>query len=242
MHVTPKYNRLENAGRSGLDDAQFEELYTNLSKYCQFLTRNKWDGEDLAQEAFYKAIKHYEQKTELNPRLLKKIAYNSWMDMLRKNSKETITAELENLEGEPGLNEITCDVIEELVSKLTPKQLVILTLRDAFQYKITEIADLIQSSETAVKATLHRLRARLKKLSKEENALDISITWTEQLKRQVANALYHSITVQDPELLLKVVPIVFSQTPATFSKPKMQLQTKHVRTTSTPPTCLSLAA
>ncbi|EOO35352.1 hypothetical protein IIU_02297 [Bacillus cereus VD133] len=35
------------------------EQYGELKRYCTFLTKNKWDGEDLAQETVCKVLRKY---------------------------------------------------------------------------------------------------------------------------------------------------------------------------------------
>ncbi len=46
-------------------------LYKGLQPYCRFLTRNKWDGDDLAQESLVRAVQNY-PVSQLHPSLLKK--------------------------------------------------------------------------------------------------------------------------------------------------------------------------
>ncbi|MEH7649440.1 RNA polymerase subunit sigma-70, partial [Bacillus toyonensis] len=38
------------------------ENYAELKRYCTFLTKNRWDGEDLAQETVCKVLQKYSNK------------------------------------------------------------------------------------------------------------------------------------------------------------------------------------
>ncbi|WP_096435883.1 sigma-70 family RNA polymerase sigma factor [Alteribacter populi] len=217
---------------------QWEELYLKLSRYCYSLSQNKWDGEELAQESMFKALKYYRHKTELNAALLNKIARNLWVDTIRKQSKETITTVPETMDTKDKGMERVRSVIEDLVSKLTPKQLVIFTLTEAFQYKNTEVADALGMTETAVKGILNRTRSKLKKLSNEGTLPAVQSYWTEELQDEVTTVLCHAVHVQDPALLFKLIPkIIFP-----VSTPKLVFRTKIGRSHSSPSSYLSIAA
>ncbi|MCF6136410.1 sigma-70 family RNA polymerase sigma factor [Pseudalkalibacillus berkeleyi] len=147
------------------EDIQLEELYSKLKRYCRFLSQNDWDSEDLAHEAFRKALEHYELNVNITPALLKKIAHNLWLDQLKKRSREVLGAIPESI-----IEQHECSKdIKEYLAKLTSKQSVIFTLKESFKYQISEIAEIFQMSETAVKAILHRAKKRLKTISSDEN-------------------------------------------------------------------------
>ncbi|PEW50912.1 RNA polymerase subunit sigma-70, partial [Bacillus cereus] len=55
------------------------EQYGELKRYCTFLTKNKWDGEDLAQETVCKVLQKYSNK-DICMTLVYKIARNRWID------------------------------------------------------------------------------------------------------------------------------------------------------------------
>lgn len=50
------------------------KLYNGLQPYCRFLTRSKWDGDDLAQESLVRAVQNY-PVSQLHPSLLKKLPF-----------------------------------------------------------------------------------------------------------------------------------------------------------------------
>ncbi len=74
----------------------YETLVTphldDLRKYCMYLTKNKWDGEDLFQETFLKSLlffMHTEPYLEVKPFLLR-VARNLWIDDCRKRKRRRL--------------------------------------------------------------------------------------------------------------------------------------------------------
>ncbi|WLD94346.1 sigma-70 family RNA polymerase sigma factor [Alkalihalobacillus sp. AL-G] len=214
------------------------ELYPKLSRYCQFLSQNKWDGEDLAQETILKAIGHYENKTDMNSALLNKIAHNTWIDSVRKHSKETISEIPENVED--NVNPRTSyDWIEKFFNTLTMKQATIFTLKEAFQYKLSEIAEALDMSETAVKSVLNRARRRLEKLVDAEHENFTPQIVPDSNEEQIRTILYEALQTEDPSRLLRIASDILK---VASDQPKMILQTRKIRSTSSPSSHLSMAA
>ncbi|WP_221567973.1 sigma-70 family RNA polymerase sigma factor [Alkalihalobacillus sp. TS-13] len=217
-----------------LQPEELQELYSKLNRYCHFLSQNKWDGEDLAQETLFKALHHYgKRKIELNAALLKKIAHNLWMDQLRKRNREVIGFTPEDTDEENKFKEETTDLIEHLISKLTSKQAVIFALKDAFRYQITEIAEIFGMTETAVKAVLSRARKRLAKLSSEEDLNSIQEFGDEDEAEMLRTTLSEAVRSEDPTVLIRIIPVLF---PAQ-TQPKLKLMNF-----ASPSSSLSMAA
>ncbi|WP_261129864.1 sigma-70 family RNA polymerase sigma factor [Bacillus sp. Marseille-Q3570] len=217
-----------------LQSEELQELYSKLNRYCHFLSQNKWDGEDLAQETLFKALHHYgKQKIELNVALLKKIAHNLWTDQLRKRNREVIGFTPEDTDEENMFKERTIDLIEHLISGLTPKQAVIFTLKDAFRYQITEIAEIFGMTETAVKAALNRARKRLAKLAPEEDLHPIHEHGDDNEREMLRTTLTEAIQSDDPTVLIRIIPALF---PAQ-TQPKLKLMNF-----TSPSSSLSMAA
>lgn len=188
-------------------------VYDSLKQYCLFLTRDKWDAEDLVQETAFKALKHAGRYTELSQPLMKKIAYHLWIDHVRKQGREMLSDRTEAEETSDMSAKMPDETVEMLMTKLTPKQLVIFTLKEGFQYKISEISELTEMSETAVKGVLSRSRANLKRTADNDHKgrTDIDIYWPEQLMDVVSPAVRHSLAVQDPFRLIRLIPLVITQ-------------------------------
>ncbi len=64
-------NKMYVEQKENLVEKQLIELYPKLQKYCHFLSRNKWDGDDIAQEVIIKVIKQYSHNS-ISLALLKK--------------------------------------------------------------------------------------------------------------------------------------------------------------------------
>ncbi len=182
------------------------EQYGELKRYCTFLTKNKWDGEDLAQETVCKVLQKYSNK-DICSTLLYKIARNRWIDQMKAKSvheklKEQITFE-EPQENIADLHEM----VGKVLSSLNVQQSTILLLKDVFQYSIADIAKVCSVSEGAVKASLFRSRNRLKTVSEE--GIEI-VEFTDDIEVVVT-----SIREEKPELLSKLLPTIdFTKLPS----------------------------
>jgi RNA polymerase sigma factor (sigma-70 family) len=186
---------------------KLEENMSSLIAYCRFLTKSNWDGEDIAQETLLKAIDHYGHKPDMiSPALLKKMAYNQWIDTVRKRKKESLENEFDT-NGEkcahPSVDKM--ELVQHLINHFTPKQAVILFLKEAFQFQSKEIADILGTTEMAVKSTLYRIKKRIeKKNSNPEHDWD-------QEEKQLLTELFHESLIQgDPSILIRYIPTIHS--------------------------------
>jgi RNA polymerase sigma factor (sigma-70 family) len=178
---------------------EIDQYYLELQRYCRFLAQSRWDGDDLAQEALLRAIQKY-HKSELSPALLNKIAYHFWIDTLRKKKHELIGLPQDAVQVNEGSTpDELMNTVQVLIEKLTPKQAVTILLKEAFSYQLKEIAELLDTTEMAVKATLHRAKKRLKK----ENSLYFEDTFIEENDQQLlVELVYRSLQEEDPKVLL----------------------------------------
>jgi RNA polymerase sigma factor (sigma-70 family) len=193
------------------DDSFWSEFYPKLQRYCHFLTQNKWDGDDIAQEVFLKATKYYHQN-QLNTALLNKIAYNHWVDTLRKRKNETLECNPQ-IKADNQLD-IVPETIEVLLKQFTPKQAVIFFLKEGFKFQTKEIADMLRTTEMAVKSNLLRAKKRLEK-EKLNDQLLIRSFWNEEERVQLEELFYESLKQQDPSILIQSIPLIKSVTDVT---------------------------
>ncbi|MFE8702772.1 sigma-70 family RNA polymerase sigma factor [Cytobacillus sp. FJAT-54145] len=187
-----------------------EELYPMLRQYSHFLTQNYWDGDEIAQEAMIKALKHYNLDCISVP-LLNKIAYHTWIDTIRKRKSEDITDHIENIVSKEttDMSEIE-GMVSYLLSNLTPKQAVIFILKEAFQYRANEIADLVGSTETGVKSLLYRAKRRV---AKEKNHIGFTTNCSELDEaefEELYEVIYEALKEQDPTILIDTIPTIRS--------------------------------
>jgi len=145
----------------------------DLFRYCQKLTGDLWDAQDLVQDTLIKgfgtlgSVYH----TIDNPRAwLLRIATNRWIDTVRRRGVEAnaLAAEAviaENNTGIPASPSRSVemhDAAETLMQRLSPQEQAAVVLKDAFDMSLDETAQVIGTTVGAVKAALHRGRERLK--------------------------------------------------------------------------------
>ncbi|MCJ7842411.1 sigma-70 family RNA polymerase sigma factor [Lederbergia sp. NSJ-179] len=215
-------------------------MLPQLQQYCHYLSQSKWDGEDIAQEVIVKALKHYAHRDEISPALLKKMAYNLWIDTVRKRKYETSTS-LTELEENPKDTSSVIDVVDFLIRELTPKQAVMVMLKDGFQFQVKEIANLMDTSEVAVKATLYRARKRLEKRHEEKKSFSNELYWDDEEREQLYELFHQAVKSQDPTVLIHAIPTIRILTKET-GVPYMVLQEKYAYSNYSPSSTLSMAA
>lgn len=184
---------------------QMGDYYPKLQRYCQFLTQNKYDGEDVAQDVMLKVIQKYEH-AQLNSALLNKIAYHQWVDVIRKKKKEVL-GEMPEYGVEDHafrMNELK-GLIDHLISKCTPKQAVLFMLKEGFQFQANELAEMLDTSESSIKSALFRAK---KRLAKEKDETDSY--WGEEERELLSDLMYTSLQFQDPSPLLEALPDILT--------------------------------
>ncbi|MET3698935.1 RNA polymerase sigma-70 factor [Bacillus oleivorans] len=185
-------------------------LYPKLQQYCHFISQNQWDGDDLAQEVVTKVLDRYKYNTSISPALLRKMAYNQWIDTVRKKKYEslTITEEIDQQEYDKPI-ETSLEVIDFLMKELTPKQAAIFLLKEGFHYQLSEISEFFGATEMSVKATLYRARKRIEtKNSNSDNDTSAQIYWNDEERKQVYDLFKTTIETQDPAILIKAIPFI----------------------------------
>jgi RNA polymerase sigma factor (sigma-70 family) len=185
------------------EDSSWDEYYLKLQKYCYFLTQSKWDGDDLAQEAMIKAISFYSQE-RITPALLNKIAHNHWMDILRKRKNEQMSNEHIREENYSSVGD-TIASVDLLLDTFTPRQAIIFLLKEAFQYQSKEIAEILNTTEMAVKASLNRAK---KRIENEREPFSLDSYWEEKEREQLWNLFHDSLVNQDPTVLIEAIPSI----------------------------------
>lgn len=214
------------------------EHYPKLQRYCRFLAQNEWDGDDIAQETFFKAVKYYEHE-KMTLALLNKIAYNHWIDTLRKRKEETISPDIDYIQ--TAKNDQVADKmnsVDLLLKHFTPKQAVIFFLKEAFQYRFKEIADILETTEMAIKSSLHRAKKRLEKTNKEEQTLFVDYFWDIEDRKQLDKLFHEALEVQDPTVLILAIPSLN----CLVESPKMVLRSFQLCRKQTPSSTLCMAA
>ncbi|NMI04294.1 RNA polymerase sigma factor [Paenibacillus sp. SZ31] len=170
-----KYN-IESGGNDGknqLDQsihAVLPDLMGSLYAYCLSLTKSVPDTEDLVQETCLKVLSSSVVGTygikDINwEAYLIRMARNSWIDILRQRERlayklDSLKPLLHEMEEERRFEELE-SAVQLLVDKLPPWQRVIYVLRELMGYKAAETAEMLDTTEGAVKAALSRARSAI---------------------------------------------------------------------------------
>jgi RNA polymerase sigma-70 factor (ECF subfamily) len=152
----------------------YEPLRPDLYRYCRHLTRSPWDAEDMAQEAMARAFVALGIMTEppQNPRAwLFRVASNLWINRTRQARELPASFGVEVAEpatiAEP---RATREAAGTLIARLSPQERAAVVLKDAFGLSLEEIAEALSTTTGAIKAALHRGRAKLVAPESEEAA------------------------------------------------------------------------
>jgi RNA polymerase sigma-70 factor, ECF subfamily len=168
-----------NPSVAGLDtraalDRVLAELRPKLHRYCARMTGSVIDGEDVVQEALVKAIEAFPQAEPVaHPEgWLFRIAHNAALDFLRRRARQ----ESARVDEDPDMivdpaiptrdRQITAASLRTFM-RLPAAQRSSVILMDVLGYSLEEIGGVMDSSVPAVKAALHRGRARLRALAQE---------------------------------------------------------------------------
>ncbi|MBT2725671.1 sigma-70 family RNA polymerase sigma factor [Bacillus sp. ISL-75] len=206
-HKLREANLARSQNEDRLENDFWIENYPKLLRYCHFLARNRWDGDEIAQETYIKALKYGNHSQKLTTALLNKIAYNHWIDMLRKRKNETVEAD-PDFSTHSLTNQLdnTRESVDILLKNFTPNQAIIFLLKEGFQYQLKEIATILNSTEMAVKSNLHRAKKRLEKAIDEGQVQSVDLFWEEEEREQLSDLFYEALKNQDPTILIQSIP------------------------------------
>ncbi len=150
-----------------------EALRPRLHRYATRLLSSPLDAEDVIQEAlaeaFFKGPILGRQEGLEN--WLFRVVHNRSMDVLRRRIVRRRPLEPAPTSTQPVDPVVAMQSAEEafgrLVRALPPKERASLVCKDVLDYSLRETASFLDTTEGAVKAALHRARAKLKSLSDE---------------------------------------------------------------------------
>ena len=154
------------------------DLRPDLHRYCTRMTGSVADGEDIVQDTLaraYYALSQMEEMPQMRPWLFQ-IAHNRALDHLRRYDRRmgqslddvapTAASTAEDPEDALAREEATRAAISRF-AELVPLQRSCVILKDVLGHSAEEMAELLELSEPAVKAALHRGRERLRVLAAE---------------------------------------------------------------------------
>lgn len=152
----------------------------DLTRLCLSLCGNKADAEDLFQDTWYKAVKHYSKYDKEQPfdKWLYSICANTYKNTLKlfynKHKVEFKTDEEKQsfLDSVPDANESNRDCyldLHKVVSSLPKKLKIVIVLYYFKSYSTKEIAQILNIPEGTVKSRLYSAKKFIKgRLNYEE--------------------------------------------------------------------------
>ena len=159
-------------------DRLLNELRPKLHRYCARMTGSAIDGEDVIQEALVKAIEAFAQAGSIaNPESwLFRIAHNAALDFLRRRTRQDALRSdqdpdmIVDPETTMERRQIAAASLRTFM-RLPVAQRASVILMDVLGYSVEEIGDVLGGTIPAIKAALHRGRARLRELAQEPEEL-----------------------------------------------------------------------
>lgn len=148
-------------------EEMYDEYFDKVNRYLRYRARNHWDADDLTTTVFLKALENLDQYNHQNSfgAWIFRIAHNTYVDYLRKKREYPMGEGQDFLETkidtsiEPEAQTLTKEMIQELndlLNQLPTDQRDVLTLRYFGELKISEVAEVLGKSESAVKMLSYR--------------------------------------------------------------------------------------
>lgn len=155
-------------------DLLLRTMRSRLHRYCARMVGSVIDGEDVLQDALVKAVEAFPASGPLHhpEGWLFRIAHNTALDFLRRRNRQSAifsNAELDMIADEIDAvaSRQTAGASLRTFMRLPETQRASVILSDVLGLSLREACDVMESSLPAVKASLHRGRARLRELASE---------------------------------------------------------------------------
>lgn len=139
-----------------------EPVRPDLHRYCRSLTGSIWDAEDLVQDTLLRAfakLGEIQQEIASPKAYLLRIASNLWIDRMRRpEAPEPVTIPTAE---EPSRRLEVLDAARELIRRLSPQERAAFVLKELFDLRAEETAEILGTSVGTIKSALHRGRGKL---------------------------------------------------------------------------------
>ncbi|MEK3885500.1 RNA polymerase sigma factor [Paenibacillus sp. PL2-23] len=187
-------------------DRQCLEVWQDiLYRYCLSLTGSEWDADDLAQTVWLKALRILRECGHQNVEaFLLRIAKNSWIDHCRRQSAllDRLSRFLpDEVQLEGGSLELE-RIFQSLLNHCPPLQRTVFVLREGLGYSIAETAELMNTTEGAIKAALYRARQSLCAIRAELESEDVYMPHG-MVEQQLLRELVEAYEEGDAEALIE---------------------------------------
>lgn len=153
---------------------EIEELYGRFYKeilaYCTAMTKSGAAAEDLVQEAYMRAMAHWEDLEDLSGgqrrAWLYKTARNLFIDQTRKQSRET-PAEEEQLALAAFQEDLSQAAVGQLIARLPESEKALFIMRYFEGYNARELGELFGLPPATVRSRLASAKRRLREWIEE---------------------------------------------------------------------------
>ncbi|MFY9899629.1 MAG: sigma-70 family RNA polymerase sigma factor [Xanthobacteraceae bacterium] len=155
-------------------DRLLGDIRPKLHRYCARMTGSVIDGEDVVQDALIKALEAFPSAGAIvQPEgWLFRVAHNATLDFLRRRTRQALIQSDED--PEMMVDPVTVLQDREIAAtslrtfmRLPVVQRSSVILMDVLGYSLQDIGEMMDATIPAVKANLHRGRARLRELAVE---------------------------------------------------------------------------
>ncbi|MEK3916384.1 RNA polymerase sigma factor [Paenibacillus sp. FSL H7-0331] len=184
------------------------KLQMTVKRYCLSITGSSWDAEDLAQDTWLKATRVLQVTGHANPEAyMLRIAKNTWIDRLRRNSSLSLILQQEQRQTimpDHGVAMELETAFLALIKHMSALQRTVFLLRDVLGYSIIEAAQLLQTTEGAIKAALHRARQSLKAV-RSDLEQDVLVLPDEESSKALLQMLVAAYQMGDIAVLVELV-------------------------------------
>lgn len=152
-----------------------EHHQPHVSKLLWRFTRDKNTHEELVQESFvqaYLSLPTYKARAPFEhwlSRIATRVGYRYWKQNKRHTHLSLMDRDWEQLaddQDKPMNPQEAADIVHSLLSKLPPRDRLVMTLRYLEQCSVKETAERTGWTESLVKVQTHRAKQKLKKLLK----------------------------------------------------------------------------
>lgn len=171
----------------------------DLQTYCKNLAGSAWEADDLVQEAMIRLYQAIQQQPDrpISRAYIRRIAKNAWIDLCRK--KRITTVAYEDQEHRTNDPIFIRESFELLADCLSIRQMVLILLMDIFQFTARETAQLIHSSEGAVKEGIKRARKRLQQMiAHDQQNPDLLLSSSKRSKAKTTGSSSPAESAQTP--------------------------------------------
>ena len=148
-------------------EALYEKHHNELARYCYGICHNLEEAQDMAQEAFLRALQSGDSFLDLGPKQQRAWLYhaarNLMVDRFRRSALEERT--LPSLREPEDQEEAGYASVEAraLLERLSPEDRALFTLRYDEGYTASELAELLGQPPGTIRCRLSRIRGKLQK-------------------------------------------------------------------------------